>query len=295
MVGSSARTLHRSHYENFPVASFLLPAHMRAHVAAVYAFARVADDFADEGEIAAEERIALLDAWGERLHDAAHGAQTRGAVRPGEPDDAPQLFAQLGRTMREKSLPVDLFDALLSAFRQDVAVHRYETWQDLDDYCRRSANPVGRIVLRIAGYRDARMDGWSDAICTALQLTNFWQDLRVDIARGRLYVPREELRRHGADERQLAGSTLDAAWRAVIAHAVARTRRLFDEGRPVCDAVGGRLRLELRATWLGGARILDRLEAAGFDALSRRPVLGAADLPWFLGRLAGWRPAPDRE
>jgi squalene synthase HpnC len=295
MVGSSARTLHRRHYENFPVASFLLPAHMRPHVAAVYAFARVADDFADEGDLSAEERIARLDAWGERLHAAARGAPTAQAVRDGEPDDAPQLFAQLGRTIREKALPLDLFDALLSAFRQDVTVHRYQTWQDVDDYCRRSANPVGRIVLRIAGCRDARMDGWSDAICTALQLTNFWQDLRVDIARGRLYVPRDEIRAHGADERQLAGSTLDAAWRAVIARAVARTRRLFDEGRPLCDAVGGRLRVELRATWLGGTRILDRIEAAGFDALTRRPVLGASDLPWFLGRLALWRPAADRE
>jgi squalene synthase HpnC len=295
MVASPTQSLHRSHYENFPVASLLLPAHMRRHIAAVYAFARTADDFADEGSLSVSERLALLDGWSERLHEVARGAPSRTAVHPGEPADAPQLFAQLATTMREKSLPVHLFEALLSAFRQDVTVHRYETWQELFDYCRRSANPVGRIVLRIAGHRDDRMDAWSDAICTALQLTNFWQDLRVDVARGRLYVPVEEIRAHGADERQLEGLSMDAAWRQTIAAAVSRTKQLFDSGRPLCDMTRGRLRLELRATWLGGSRILDRIEAAGFDALSQRPVIRRTDLPWFLGRLALWRRASDPE
>ncbi len=294
MVMPAAGNLHRSHYENFPVASLLLPAHMRRHIAVVYAFARTADDFADEGALDASERLALLDGWSERLHDAARGASSRPAIRDGEPVDAVQLFAQLGTTIREKSLPVDLFDALLSAFRQDVTVHRYATWHELFDYCRRSANPVGRIVLRIAGYRDDRMDGWSDAICTALQLTNFWQDFRVDVARGRLYVPLEEIRAHGAAEPQ-AGDLMDAAWRQTVAAAVARTRQLFESGRPLCDATRGRLRLELRATWLGGNRILDRIERAGFDVLSHRPVIRRTDLPWFLGRLAAWRRASDPE
>jgi phytoene/squalene synthetase len=139
------------------------------------------------------------------------------------------------------------------------------------------------------------MDDWSDAICTALQLTNFWQDLRLDAGRGRLYVPLEEMRAHGAEERQLSGTSMDAAWRAAIAAAVARTRQLFEDGRPLCDVTRGRLRLELRATWLGGTRILDRITEAGFDALAHRPVIRRADLPWFVGRLATWRRASDPE
>jgi squalene synthase HpnC len=267
---------------------------MRRHIAAVYAFARVADDFADEGDLPTEARLALLERWGARLRDAASGRVQREATHPGEPGDAPRLFDRLAATLREKALPVELFESLLSAFRQDVTVHRYATWTDVDDYCRRSANPVGRIVLRIAGYRDDRLDAWSDAICTALQLTNFWQDLRTDWARGRLYMPAEEMRAHGAEQEQLTAAVMDVEWRRAIETAVARTRRLFAEGRPLCSAVGGRLRLELRATWLGGTRILDRIEAAGFDALAHRPVIRPTDLPWFVGRLAMWEMTPDR-
>jgi phytoene synthase len=293
VAAASTRSLHRTHYENFPVASLLLPAHMRRHVAAVYAFARVADDFADEGTLTVEERLALLAHWGRRLRDAAAGLPQQDGI-PDEPGDAPQLFDSLASTMREKALPLDLFEALLSAFRQDVTVHRYATWRDVDDYCRRSANPVGRIVLRIAGYHEQRLDHWSDAICTALQLTNFWQDVRIDSERGRLYMPDEEIRAHGADERQLASPVMNDEWRRVMAAAVARTRRLFAEGKPLCSAVHGRLRLELRATWLGGTCILDRIEAAGFDALVQRPVIRTSDLPWFVGRLALWRNGSDR-
>jgi squalene synthase HpnC len=267
---------------------------MRPHIAAVYAFARVADDFADEGDLPAAARLALLERWGARLRDAADGRPQREAMHPGEPSDAPRLFERLAATLRERALPVELFEALLSAFRQDVTVHRYATWTDVDDYCRRSANPVGRIVLRIAGYRDDRLDLWSDAICTALQLTNFWQDLRIDVARGRVYVPAEEIRAHGADETQLTGAVMGVEWRRAVEASVARTRRLFAEGRPLCSAVNGRLRLELRATWLGGTRILDRIEAAGFDALTQRPVIRPTDLPWFLGRLALWGMTSDR-
>lgn len=276
----------RSHYENFPVASVLLPARMRKHVAAVYAFARTADDFADEGSLTVPERLALLDGWSHRLHQA--GGASVDAPRAGEPPDTVRMFEQLARTMREKRLSCDLFDALLSAFRQDVTVHRYEAWAQLLDYCSRSANPVGRIVLRIADHHDDEMDQWSDAICTALQLTNFWQDLRVDFERGRIYVPAEVMRAHAVDETALGASEMNAAWRGAVAEMVARTRRLFHDGRPLCTAVSGRLRLELQATWLGGMRILDRIEGAGFDGLAVRPVLTKADLPWFVGRMATW-------
>ena len=283
-----------AHYENFPVASILLPPAMRPHIAAAYAFARTADDFADEGQLSPARRLDLLEGWGERLHAAARGETTIRPPRTGEPSDTQSLFLQLAATMRAKLLPVELFDALLSAFRQDVTVHRYGTWADLLDYCSRSANPVGRIVLRVAGYRDERLDRWSDAVCTALQLTNFWQDLKVDYSRGRIYVPADDMRAHQAHEVSLADTRMTEEWRHLAAEMVSRTRRLFQEGRPVCDAVSGRLRLELRATWLGGMRILDRIEAAGFDTLRRRPVIGSTDLPWFVWRTVTWRASRSR-
>ncbi len=274
----------------------LVPAGMRRHVAAIYAFARAADDFADEGSLAPSARLALLDGWSARLRAAAAGVPPLPATA-GEPDNTAEIFVALGATLREKKLPVDLFEDLLSAFQQDVVVTRYETWDDLLDYCRRSANPVGRLVLRVAGYRDPALDRWSDATCTALQLANFWQDLGVDYARGRIYLPTEIQRRHGAPTGDLSAG-MTRAWRAALADVTARTSDLFDAGRPVCDAVGGRLRHELRATWLGGTRILDRLRQASFDPLEHRPRLGAVDAPWFAWRLLTWHatagPAPRR-
>jgi hydroxysqualene synthase len=285
---ASCERLARAHYENFPVASRLIPRRMRRHVAAVYAFARVGDDFADEGERSVEERCRLLDGWVRRLH-AAPSTETPGPPpRPGEPADSVDIFLALGATIRAKALPVRLFEDLLSAFRQDVSVTRYATWQELMDYCRRSANPVGRLVLRIADYSDARLDACSDAICTALQLTNFWQDLQLDFERGRIYLPAEELRAHGAREEELAAPRLTTAWEHALVAAVLRTRRLFDEGRPLCDAVRGRLRYQLRATWLGGTRILDRLEAVRADGVTRRPRLAVTDAPWLAWHMATW-------
>ena len=261
---------------------------MRPHIAAVYAFARVADDFADEGVRPAPERILLLARWRERLQAAVRGGGAP-APLPGEPAEAAAIFEALGATIRDRSLPLTLFEDLLSAFEQDVRVGRYATWQDVLDYCRRSANPIGRLVLAIAGYRDPRLDARSDAICTALQLTNFWQDVTVDYARGRVYLPAEELRRHRAHEADLGGARLTAECRRVLAAAVERTRVLFACGRPLCDEVRGRLRYELRATWLGGTRILQKLEAADFEPANARVRLGGSDLPWLLWKLAAWR------
>jgi hydroxysqualene synthase len=286
---ASCERTARAHYENFPVASLLLPKPLRPHVAAVYAFARSADDFADEGSLSAPERCTLLDGWLDRLRHATQGG-SQAPSRPGEPANAPEIFQALGSTMREKALPPVLFEDLLSAFRQDVSVRRYESWSDVLDYCRRSANPVGRLVLRIAGYDNARLDAWSDAICSALQLANFWQDFRIDFERGRLYLPQSEVRAHGADERDLTEPSTPRAWRRAVAAAVARTEELFVSGRPLCDALGGRLRWELRATWLGGTRILRAIERADFDVMGRRPTLGASDLPWLAWRAATWVP-----
>jgi hydroxysqualene synthase len=281
----------RRHYENFPVASRLLPRAMRPHVAAIYAFARAADDFADEGERSDETRLGLLDDWRERLHEAAHLRHGYGgpAANSAGHRDAAAIFRALGVTMRRHNLEVELLDDLLSAFRQDVLKKRYEDWDDVLDYCRRSANPIGRLVLRLAGYRDARLDDLSDAVCTALQLTNFWQDLQIDWRKGRLYVPLSLVRAAAADEGDLDAGRVTPEWRTALAAAAATTRTLFEKGRPIADAVRGRLRWELRATWLGGVRILDRLEAAGFDVFTSRPVLSWPDAVTIGTRMIRWR------
>lgn len=286
---ASCERIARSHYENFPVASILVPARMRRHLAAVYAFARAADDFADEGEWTREQRLRLLDGWDERLRCAVAGTGQR-CAGPGEPENAPAIFEAVGHSIRECLLPDELFADLLSAFRQDVTVQRYQDWDALFDYARRSANPVGRLVLRIAGYRDTTLDAWSDAVCTALQFTNFWQDVHVDARRGRIYLPQSELPEEAAIERDLQAGVLSPAIRRALHGAVDRTRPLFLTGRPLCDAVGGRLRYELRATWLGGVRILDRVERQLGSRAPVRPALGPGDAPWLAWRLITWAP-----
>ena len=282
----------RGHYENFPVASRLLPAPMRPHIAAIYAFARAADDFADEPGLESRERLQRLDDWSARL-EAAAGIARRDAARAAprtavhEGDDL--VFAALANTIRVHRLPPSLLADLVSAFRQDVTTKRYATWEDVLDYCRRSANPVGRLVLRVAGYDDPALDRASDAVCTALQLTNFWQDLGRDWAIGRVYVPAADRETAGASERDLAAGRMTPAWQRVMAQMTARTRALFAEGRPVCDGVRGRLRWELRLTWLGGSRILDKLEHVGFDVFRHRPTLGKQDLPGLVRDAVLWR------
>jgi hydroxysqualene synthase len=277
---AACETFARSHYENFPVASRLLPGPMRPHIAAVYAFARVADDFADEGTAAPDVRQARLRDWRERLHRMADAN-----ADPAPTSDREELIlAAVGHSIRSLDLPITLFDDLVSAFGQDITTTRYATWCDVLDYCRRSANPVGRLVLRIAGYRDEALNRSSDALCTALQLTNFWQDFGRDWRAGRLYVPREIQDACGAKEDDLARGCIGQAWARAIDACAAFTRSKFDEGRLVVDAVAGRLRIELRLTWLGGMRILERTVRGRSGLFERRPALGPADLP-----LLGWR------
>ena len=282
----ACETLARSHYENFPVASRLLPVAMRPHVAAVYAFARVADDIADEGAAPPADRRARLKAWQNRLHRAVAEQVER---PPAHRDEL--IAAALGHSIRSFGLPLSLFDDLLSAFDQDTMTTRYASWPDVLDYCRRSANPVGRLVLRIAGYRDEALDRSSDALCTALQLTNFWQDFGRDWRAGRLYVPREVQDACGADESLLAVGRITDPWARALECSAAFTRERFAAGRAVCDGVRGRLRAELRFTWLGGMRILERVEQDRFIALERRPTLGFADAPLLVWRAARWRGA----
>jgi squalene synthase HpnC len=278
--------LARQHYENFPVASRLLPRRMRPHVAAIYAFVRIADDFADEGTRSEAARFALLDDWERRLDRAADG------TTEDDGSDIAAIFIALGDTIRARRVDVTHLRDMLSAFRQDVTVKRYETWAQVLDYCSRSANPVGRMVLEIAGYRDPSLAAASDATCTALQLTNFWQDLDGDWQRGRLYIPMDLVRGAGADERDLDRRRVSPQWRAALGDVSARTRALFDEGRRVADGVSGRLRWELRATWLGGVRVLERLEAGGFDVFRSRPTIGSRDALPIAWRLLTWRRRP---
>jgi squalene synthase HpnC len=266
----------RAHYENFPVASYLVPASLRPHVAAIYAFARGADDIADEPGRTPDERLALLDEWSAHLRQPPRTA----------------VFEALADTRQRFDLPIELFDDLLSAFRQDVQTTRYESWDEVVDYCRRSANPVGRLVLRLAGIERPEADAWSDAVCTALQLTNFWQDLAIDWRRGRLYVPRSVWQGAGADPADLDRGVMTAAWQRALEDCADVTNRLFGEGRPVCDVLRGRLRYELRATWLGGTRILQRLRDVQFDVFRNRPTLGTSDAIVIAWKALTWPATP---
>jgi phytoene synthase len=258
-----------AHYENFPVASVLLPAPLRAPVAVIYRFARGADDIADEGEDAPAERLRKLDDFRRQL-DA-----------PSEP-----LLREVARIAREFALPRQLFADLLDAFAQDVTKTRYADYAELLDYCRRSANPVGRLLLHLfkrSCDTDLRQ---SDAICTSLQLINFWQDVAIDFAKGRVYLPRDEMQGHGVTEGHIAAQRCDAAWRSLMAFEVGRTRELMLSGAPLGRVLPGRLGLEIRATVQGGLRILEKIEKADFDVFRRRPVLRWFDWPVVLARAA---------
>ncbi len=265
-----------AHYENFPVASWLCPARLRPAVVAIYAFARTADDLADEGDAPAGQRLADLAAFEADLLACAQG-------RPGS-GRWPEVFEPLAPVLRQFELPLPLLTDLLSAFRQDVTQHRYASCAQLLDYCARSANPVGRLLLHLYGVQDARARAQSDAICTALQLVNFWQDLGRDLAQGRIYLPAELRQRHGVDEAQLLERRPSPATCALVAEAVAWARGLMHRGAPLVHAVPGRAGWELRLVVQGGLQIARRIEAQGFDTLARRPALGARDVAQMLWR-----------
>jgi squalene synthase HpnC len=270
-----ART--RAHYENFPVGWFV-PRARRPYVYAIYAFARAADDFADE-PIYEGVRRQKLDQW-EALLDAAYRGEAEGPI-----------FVALGETVRRLEIPKQLLLDLLSAFRQDTVKQRYATWEELVDYCRRSANPVGRLVLKVFEQDDPAFHPLSDAICTGLQLANHWQDAAIDYARGRVYVPEELLLRHGVSSFDFSSGRVGDGWRGLMAELIGRTRPLFEAGRPLCDRVSRELRFELRLTWLGGTSILDRIEAVGGDVFRRRPRHGLADKAALAWRAWRWRAA----
>lgn len=251
------------HYENFPVASLLMPAPLRPAVLAIYRFARTADDIADEGDLPAAERLAALAALGRELD----------AIDAGTASAWPDLAA----VVRDHGLPTDLPRALLSAFAQDVTVHRYADPAALLDYCRRSANPIGRMLLHLFRRDEPERLAQADAICTGLQLANFWQDIAIDWRKGRVYIPLDALARHGLDESAVAAERVTPAWTALLRELTGDARARLLAGAPLARALGGRIGWELRLVVQGGLRILERIDASDGDVFRQRPVLQAGD------------------
>jgi phytoene synthase len=262
-----------SHYENFPVASLLLPPRFRHPIALIYRFAREADDLADEGDVPAPARLEQLERFREQLR----------RIERGTPTDIP-WFTALAAVIREHDLPVPAFADLLSAFAQDVTRQRYANASEVLDYCRRSANPVGRLLLHLFRRANERNFQWSDSICTALQLVNFWQDVAIDYAKGRIYLPQDEMKRFGVTEQHIAERRCDDAWRALTRFQIDRARSMLQEGAPLGRTLPGRIGLEIRATVQGGLRILEKLESARCDMFRHRPTLAWHDWPLILAR-----------
>jgi len=266
------------HYENFPVASILMPKRLRKPVAAIYHFARAADDIADEGELPDDERLQQLDGFRDELmHIAA--------------DETPllPLFKHLAIEITEHQLPMQPFHDLLDAFSQDVVKKRYATYDELLEYCRRSANPVGNLLLHLYEEATPVHLAYSDAICTALQLINFWQDVAKDFAISRIYLPLDDMARFGVSEAQIAQGISDDNWRALMKFQVDRARALMLQGAALGSILTGRIGLEMRMIIAGGLRILDKLEAADYDMFRRRPVLRPFDWVIMLAKSAPLR------
>jgi phytoene synthase len=264
-----------NHYENFPVASILMPRRLRKPVAAIYHFARTADDIADEGELDEYDRLCQLDEFRNELNSIAEQQAPLTA-----------LFQSLSVAIAQHALPMQPFYDLLDAFSQDVTQNRYDDFEQLQDYCRRSANPVGILMLHL--YEEATPVNlvYSDAICTALQLINFWQDVAKDYAIGRIYLPLGEMAQFGVTENHLAQQICDDAWRALMKFQVDRARNLMIQGAPLGSILTGRIGLEMRMIIAGGLRILDKLETNDYDMFRKRPVLKPFDWVIMLAKSA---------
>ncbi len=255
-----------SHYENFPVASPLLPSSLRAPVRVIYAFARSADDLADEGDATPAERIAALNGYCAELDRIDAGVMPEAA-----------LFVALRDTLLERQLSTQPLRDLLSAFSQDVTKTRYDSFDELRDYCRRSADPVGRIMLALFGEQRSESLVQSDAICSGLQLINFLQDVAIDWQKARIYLPLEDLRRFGVDEAQIADGVSDQRWRDLMQFEVNRARQMMIAGAPLARRLPGRMGWELRLIVMGGLRILEKIEAVDHDVFHHRPILDRSD------------------
>jgi len=263
------------HYENFPVASILLPRRLRKPIAAIYHFARAADDIADEGELANEERLKQL---GEFRAELAR-------IEINETPHMP-LFINLTTEIHKHALPIQPFYDLLDAFSQDVVKKRYADFNELLDYCRRSANPVGNLLLHLYGQATPVNIAYSDAICTSLQIINFWQDIYRDYTIGRIYLPQDEMAQFGVKEVQIALGNADDAWCKLMKFQVGRARTMMLSGKPLGSILTGRIGLEMRMIIAGGLRILDKLEQAEYDMFGHRPVLKPFDWVIMLAKSA---------
>ncbi|MFN0041180.1 MAG: squalene synthase HpnC [Burkholderiales bacterium] len=254
------------HYENFPVASILLPRRLRRPVELIYQFARQADDFADEGDWPPEKRMAELNAFAAELDRISRGE------RPLLP-----LFQDLAPVIRLHQMPISLFRDLLSAFAQDVTKTRYENFSEVLDYCRRSANPVGQLLLHLYNAASARNLAMADAICTSLQLINFLQDVEIDFRKNRVYLPQQELAQFGVSETQIRRRDAGGSWLPFMTFQLDRAQRMLQSGAPLGNILPGRIGLELRMIVMGGSRIIEKLRAGGADIFRHRPRLTPPD------------------
>jgi len=272
------------HYENFPVASWLCPPAFRAPIRAIYAFARTADDLADEGDASPHRRLSDLAEYRASLLQAAAGKAGSGRW--------PSVFGALQHAMALHGLPLSLLVDLLDAFEQDVRNPLYANRTELLDYCRRSANPIGRLLLHLYGVRDSASLQRSDAVCSALQLINFWQDLGVDLARGRRYVPVSDALEHGVSASQLAAREDNPSTRALVAGLCSWAADLMHQGAPLANDLPGRIGWELRWVVQGGLRVLEKIARMDHATIRRRPALNALDAPTLAWRAAWMRPLP---
>ena len=261
-----ALKLASEHYENFPVISFFLPKEIRKDVAIIYWFARTADDFADEGTGGVKERISLLNFFEERFRNLLKSEFEN------------SLEMALFTTIKNRNLTGSYFLDLLSAFKQDVEKNRYPDFDEILDYCRRSANPVGRLVLELNGIKNDDANQYSDKICTALQLTNFYQDTIIDFQKGRIYYPEDEMKKFQVDEKVFEIKENNFNFQQLLKHNVDRTQVMFDEGKNIFEYLKGKLKLQIKWTVKGGEEILKKIRAANFDVLNKRPELTKLDI-----------------
>lgn len=264
-MGHPFEKLAQQHYENFPVGSFFIPKRYRRPIHLIYAFSRVADDIADEGNMLPETRIASLEAWERSLEKALNG---------GTEDD---FFTELASVIREFELSPQLLKDLIVAFKKDSSDPRYDSFDELLEYCRYSANPIGRLLLQIFKCSNVTTEEYSDRICTALQLANFWQDISVDTGRNRFYIPRLEISTFGLSENDITASSNQEAFKALMKHLVERTEAFLNEGKPLLDIAPNVLRFELRLIWHGGMTIIQKIRTAGYDTRLLRPALSKID------------------
>lgn len=272
-VTSQSLQLATSHYENFPVASVLLPMRYRKPIALIYSFARQADDFADEGNLTPEQRLALLNGFRQEL-DYLKNKQL----------PKTDFFVTLGEMITERNLPLQPFYDLLDAFSQDVVKARYDNFGEVIDYCRRSANPVGRLLLHLYGEASPHNLGLSDAICSALQIINFLQDVAIDYQKNRIYFPADEMERYRISEAHIASANTDFRWKLFMEFEITRARNLLQAGAPLGLILKGRIGLEMRAIIAGGERILKKLHTAQGDMFNHRPVLDKKDWAYIFYR-----------